>query len=105
LRRGEDDIALEIDKFFGEVGKLVKRGFKNPGLDDCILTVDVPGVAQRLNESYDILILDSLEEADPWKLAQLLCARRERPGSRRAAEERDEVAPSHWPAPPVLPKG
>jgi len=45
LRRGEDDIALEIDKLFGEIGNSVKRGFKNPGLDHCILTVDVPGIA------------------------------------------------------------
>jgi hypothetical protein len=76
LRRGEDDVALEIDKFFGKVGKSVKRGFKNPGLDNRLLTVDVPGVAQRLNGSYDILILDSLEEADPWKLTLLLRAPR-----------------------------
>jgi len=33
------------------------------------------------------------------------CARRQRPAGRSAAEERDEVAPSHWPAPPVLAKG
>jgi hypothetical protein len=45
LRRGEDDIALEIDKLFGEIGNSVKRGFKNPSLDHCILTIDVPGVA------------------------------------------------------------
>src|SRR5262249_31590405 len=34
---------------------------------------------------------------------RLLRARRERPRGRRAAEQRDELAPFHYPMPPVLP--
>jgi hypothetical protein len=45
LRRGDDDIAFEIDKFFGEIGNSVERGFKNPSLDNRVLTVNVPGIA------------------------------------------------------------
>jgi hypothetical protein len=33
----------------------------------------------------------------------LLRARRERPSCRRAADERDEIAPFHCPIPPVFP--
>src|SRR5260370_37536773 len=46
LRCCENDIALEIDKLFGEIGKPVERRFKNSGLDQRILTVDVPGVTR-----------------------------------------------------------
>src|SRR6516164_10226765 len=35
----------------------------------------------------------------------LLRARRERPRRRRAAEQRDEIAPFQWPMSPVLPTG
>jgi hypothetical protein len=45
LRRGEDDIAFEIDKLLREIGNAIKRRFKNSGLDNYILTVDVSGVA------------------------------------------------------------
>src|SRR5215216_1190064 len=44
-RGGDDDVALEIDQFLGEIGKSVERRFKYSGLNKRILTVNVPGVA------------------------------------------------------------
>src|SRR5262249_19822701 len=35
------------------------------------------------------------KEPDSWQFRRLLCARRNRPRSRRAAEQRDELAPCH----------
>jgi IS30 family transposase len=47
LGRSPSSVSREISRNggFGEIGNSVKRGFKNPGLNHCILTVDVPGVA------------------------------------------------------------
>ena len=43
------------------------------------------------------------DDADTRDFCALLRARRERPRRRAAAEQRDEVAASHCPMPPVLP--
>ncbi len=43
-RGGDDDIAFEIDQFVGEIGKSVES-FINSGLNQRILTVNVPSVA------------------------------------------------------------
>ena len=79
-RGGDDDIAFEIDQLVGEVGKPVERRFIDPGFNQRVLTVDVPGVAQPLDERRDIFIPGSLEKADPGDLAtQLLRTPGERP--------------------------
>src|SRR6516164_9858043 len=51
----------------------------------------LPGVTGRF----------AFEESNDRHL-RLLRARRERPRRRRAAEQRDEIAPFHCPMPPVL---
>src|SRR5262249_53203705 len=45
----------------------------------------------------------AIEHADAPNALALLRVRSERPRRRRAAEERDELAPFHCPIPPVLP--
>ena len=45
---------------------------------------------------------EDAHEADPVDLSRLLRAGRQRP-RRRAAQQRDELAPFHRPVPPVLP--
>src|SRR5262249_33756885 len=42
------------------------------------------------------------QEPDNWSLPRLLRPRRERPRCRTAAQKRDELAPFHFPIPPVL---
>jgi hypothetical protein len=53
--------------------------------------------------SLSIVRGDIREHADASHTLSLLRPRRERPTRRRAADERDEFAPFHCPAPPVLP--
>jgi len=75
-----------IDQFLGKIGKSIERCFINSGLNNRILTVNVPGIVQPLDERHDIFIPDSLEEADAGDLARLLLRqRRERPSGRRAS--------------------
>src|SRR5258707_14897641 len=66
-------------------------------LDRHVLALDVAGFveafAERSDIAYGVLGRPAIDEADYWRW--LLRARRERQGHRRAADERDEVAPSY----------
>jgi hypothetical protein len=49
-----------------------------------------------------IALREDCQYTDPPHSLGLLRARGERPCGRRATEKTDELAPPHWPAPPVL---
>ena len=61
-----------------------------------VLALDVAGFVEALAEpgNKGRIRQSGIDEADHWH-RRLLRARRERPRSRRAAEERDELTPRH----------
>src|SRR5262249_59177322 len=68
-----------------------------PKLDRHALAYDIAGLAQAFAEPRDQrrkLFRRTMMEKSNDRHRRLLCARRERPG-RRAAEQRDEIAPLH----------
>src|SRR5262249_47382698 len=74
-------------------------------LDRQVATVDPSEFAEPLNKSGNPVALNrrvGTQEADGRQLARLLRGRRERPRN-RAAEQRDEVAPFHWPMTSLAP--
>src|SRR5271170_6586385 len=66
--------------------------------DDDVLSLDEPrfshAPAKRVINVGAIIPADAAHISDHWH-CRLLCARGERPRSRRAAEKRDELAPHH----------
>ena len=92
-RRGENHAALEGDKFIGEFVNPIERAAVKPRVQYDVPAVHISGLAQSLAECLAVLVLESLDAADPRKfLRWLLRARRQRPSRRRAAEQRYERA-------------
>ena len=105
---GQDDIRRERDQFrrvsTGSVGIA-----RPPAIVDPHVAADGPAqFLQPLQERSDAglrfrIVRDQVREhADATHPLGLLRARRERPRSRRAAEERDELAPFHRRMSPAL---
>src|SRR5262249_44467834 len=69
-----------------------------------VLALDVTGFVEALAErgGKGRIRRSGIDECD-YRHLRLLRPRRGRPRSRRAADERDELAPFHCPMPPVLP--
>jgi hypothetical protein len=70
-----------------------------PAIFDCrVLTLDVASFLEALTKRGDVrrksIWRSGVEKSDHWH-GGLLCTRRERPRSRRAADERDELAAPH----------
>src|SRR5262245_48997890 len=79
----------------------------NPAVfDRYVLTLDITHVgepaAKRCIETHRGGLGEAAKIADHWRRLRLR-RRGQRPRRCRAAEQRDELAPSHWPVPPVLP--
>jgi len=95
---GENDIDLEPDQFGGDLGEALAASLCPANLDRDIATVDPTKFAQPPNESGKQLAAarrrGRAQEPNGRQLAHLLRPRRERPGC-GAADERDELAPSH----------
>ena len=79
--------------------------FRRAVFDHDVLALDEACFLQALTEGghevHSVSERGVPQEPDHRHL-RLLRARRERPGNRRAAEQRDEIAPLHCPVPPVL---
>jgi len=93
--RREDDVDIHAHQFGREFGQLLDP--VRPTELDCNFVIRIAGLTQSLTDcSYQVSRLFSSrwsEKSDDWNRL-LLRARRERP-RRRAANERDEVAPLH----------
>src|SRR5262245_13423878 len=100
-----DNIDLKPDELGGDLGKSLVASL-GPAILDCeIAAVAPPQFPQSPNKGGSPFALcrcrTGAQQANDRWLA-LLRARRQRP-RRRAADERDELAPFHCPRPPVLP--
>src|SRR5262249_42427488 len=93
------DIDLEPDELGGDLGEAFAASLRPAILDRDVAAFDPADFVQPLHQGGDRLAdhrrRGPAKEPDSWQLRRLLRARRERPGSRRAAEQRDERAPSH----------
>jgi hypothetical protein len=94
-RRREDEVDIHVDQLVGEFGQLVDV-FRPSPLDDHILPLDITEVMQarpqRLYRSGPGSGRGEAKESDASDPRRLLRLRRDRP-HRRAAEQRDELAP------------
>src|SRR5262249_21587583 len=98
---GNDDIDLLPDKLGNDLGCALAASLCPPNLDRDGSSLDPAEFAQPLHESGDPLVLNRsrrwAQEPDSRQLRHLLRARREWP-RHRAAEQCDELAPSHVPS-------
>ena len=109
--RSQDDIRRERDQLRSVSAKAIEIAGA-PAVFDPHVAADNPAqLGQPLRERRDafqssLIALDRAHEhADPPHALPLLrAARRERPRSGCAAEERDELAPFHCSIAPVLPE-
>src|SRR5262245_61966110 len=97
-RRRQDEVRRERDQFCRVFAKAVDIA-RTPAIVDANIAADAPAAfLQPLRERGDlgerirIVRAPAHEHADAPHPFALLRARRERPGSRRAAEQRDELA-------------
>ena len=95
----DNDIDLEPDELGRDLGEALVASLRPAILDRDGATLDPAEFAQPLHKSGDPLALGRrrarAQEPDGRQLSRLLRARRERPRRRRAAEQRDELAPLH----------
>src|SRR5262245_3393398 len=94
----KDCIDRTIDQFCCERGQSVVLIVRPAIVDQEILLLHITALVQALVErGYRRLIVSLSRAAEKSKRQhpRLLRARRERPPSRRAPEQRDEIAPSH----------
>ena len=93
---------MQIDELPGEDGQLDRPLVGVSPVNGKIFAFDVaqlPKLFSKTVELGEILFVTSQDADAPYALG-LLRARRERPRRRRAAEQRDELAPLHvWMAP------
>src|SRR5262249_2666397 len=95
---GDDDVHFHPDEFRGNFGVSIGASFGPPILDGDCTVLDPADLAQSRHkgarprtEGRGI----GAEKAD-CRQSCLLRFRRQRPCCRRAADQRDEIAPSHW---------
>src|SRR5262249_23418883 len=97
--RRDNDIDLEPDELGRDLGVALGATLRPAILDDDVATLDPPKFAQSLHESRNPWgrrrRRGRAQEPDDRQFRRLLCARRERPRHRRAAEQRDELAARH----------
>jgi hypothetical protein len=94
----DDDVDLEPDELGRNLGEALLAPLGPAILDRDGATLDPTQFAQPLHKSGNPLALDrrrGAQESDGRQLARLPRIRSERPSGRRAAEQRDELAPSH----------
>src|SRR5262245_14226925 len=94
----DNDVDLESNQLRGKPGKSIELLFRRTELEEKILAFNIPGFAQCFTQlrpkGLDICIAYE-ERTNSIDLRLLLRPRRERPRSRRAAHERDELASLH----------
>ena len=95
--RRDNDIDLEPDEFRCDLGISLAASFRPPILDRDVAALDPAEFAQSLHESGNPLALGRKRVAAPknpmvGSFAGCCAPRRDRP-RRRAAEQRDELAP------------
>ena len=93
-----DHIDVASHQVSCQLGQPIQFPIGKSAFDGDVLSLDVTKVAQPLQERVETcgnLHWAGHQRADPRHLLQLLRACRERPGGRRAAEKRDELASSH----------
>ena len=97
--RRDNDIDLEPDELGRDLGEALAASLRPAILDRDGAALDPAEFAQPLHKSGGPLApgrrRGRAQEPDGRQLCRLLRARRERPRRRRAAEQRDELAPSH----------
>ena len=95
--RRDNDIDLEPDELGRDLGEALVASLRPAILDRDGAALDPAEFAQPLHKGGDPLAPGRrrarAQEPDGRQLARLLRARRERPRRRRAAEQRDELAP------------
>src|SRR5262249_5492748 len=95
----ENDIDLKADEFGGDLVVALDASLGPAIFDREIATVDPTKFPQPLNESGKQLAATRrrgrAQEPNGRQFSRLLRARRKRPSCRRAAEQRDELAPPH----------
>src|SRR5262249_41181401 len=102
----DEHVDVESKEFLGQRWQPIIIPLRPTELDEEIATFDPAEIAKSGAKRRNATCLTGwgykTQEADTSNLKRLR-ARRERPRRRRAAEERDEVAPFHGPMSPVLP--
>ena len=97
--RRDNDIDLEPNELGRDLGEALAASLRPAILDRDGATLDPAEFAQPLHKGGDPLARDRrrgrAQEPDGRQLRRLLRTRRERPCSRRAAEERDELPSPH----------
>jgi len=63
------DLCIEGDKFIGEFVNPIERAAVKPRVQYNVLAVHISGLAQPLPECLGVLVLESLDAADPRKFA------------------------------------
>jgi hypothetical protein len=88
-------IHVETDQLGGQFGKPVEASFSRSKLKSNVLPLDVPQIAQPLPKLPPKLFWIDIanDQCADGRGLRLLRVGRERPHSRRAAEQRDELAP------------
>src|SRR5262245_5755018 len=93
----DNDVDLQSNQLRGKPGKSIELLFRRTELEEKILAFNIPGFAQCFTQlrpkGLDICIAYE-KPTNSIDLRLLLRARRDRPASRRAAEQRDERAAS-----------
>ena len=96
--RRDDNIDLEPDQFFGQFTHTLGVALGPSIFDDNVPAVNISEVAKTLTESFDAIRRSRRtvpEKTDAKNLSGLLRTGNRRPPRGRAAEQCDEIAPSH----------
>jgi hypothetical protein len=103
----DNDIDSELDELGRDLGETLVAPLSPAILDGYGSILDPTEFAQSLHKSSGPLAprqsRGSAQESDGRQLRRLLRLRGERPRSRRAADERDEIAPLQLIEPHLLP--
>jgi hypothetical protein len=96
-REPSDDDIFETDQLGGQLGKPVHLSFRRSKLKSNVLPLDIPQIAQPLPKLPPKLFWVDIanDQCADGRHLRLLRVGRERPHSRHAAEQPDELPPSH----------
>src|SRR5262249_20843157 len=102
-----DEVDPEPNQFGRQLREPFGAAIGGAIFDDIVFSLHVTKLAQALAEGVEMRGVErrryGLQHPNSVTLRRLLRACSERPGRRRAAEQRYELAPFHCPIAPVLP--